>query len=80
LTGSAVGWAHGAVSSLPRIRFDQMQPSQHSLVLVASTGLWVGSGDDAVIAYKKKIQKKEGIREIAGKIFKKGAAKENGDL
>jgi len=46
-----------------------MHPSQPSLVLVVSTGLRVGLGDKAVIAYKKKIPKNEGIREIAGKIF-----------
>jgi len=68
LTGTTVGWAHHALISLPRIRFDQMRLSQPPLVLVASTGLRVRSGDDAIIVYKK-IPKKQGIREIQGKFF-----------
>jgi len=73
LTGTAVGWAHRAVIGLPQIRFDQMHPSQPSLVLVASTGLRVG--DDAVIAYKKKFQKTRGLGKYEEKFFKKGQPK-----
>ena len=61
IAGTAVGWVHRAVIGLPRIRFDQMHPSQHSLVLVVSTGCQVGSGDKAVLAYQKKFQKMRGL-------------------